>query len=247
MGSWLWSLLGREYEVVVYETDIEICRSAPEVPFLTKTDDILRFRPDLLLNCVSITSTISVFTEMVSLLPQGCMLADIASVKGELKEYYINSGRRFVSLHPMFGPTFSDMNSPGGRNAYIISESDSEGKAFFKNCFENHGIVIREVSFTEHDKLMASILSVPVLTALVFSSAATEKTIAGTTYDLFLGISGKVMNESSELLLMILKNSDTKDKIAMMTQTLSDIAEIAEGASEPEFRRLIRSLHDQSG
>jgi prephenate dehydrogenase len=246
MGSWLWSLLGNEYELAVYECDIESKKTAPLVRFLHDKEDIISFRPDLFLNCVSITNTLPAFSEMVDLLPPECMLADIASVKRGLFDYYIVSGRRFVSIHPMFGPTFSDMNSPEGRTAYIISESDNEGKDLFKSSFEKAGIVIREVGFDEHDKLMATLLSVPVLTALLFSTAATERAFAGTSYDRFAKVSSSMMNESSELLSMILGNPYSKEKIALMAKALSDISEISSGASAPDFCRLIKSIKDQS-
>jgi prephenate dehydrogenase len=247
MGSWLWSLLSKEYELAVLETGSVITKSAPDVNFLKNMADVKSYNPDLFLNCVSISKTLPVFSEMVSILPPECMLADIASVKNGLPDFYGNSGRRFVSLHPMFGPTFSDMSSPGGRTAYLIAESDANGKEFFKTCFEKAGIVIREVGFVEHDKLMATLLSVPVITALLFSAAATERAFPGTTYHRYAAVSGGVMNENAELLRMILSNRFTKEKIAKMADTLSSIAHSLSRDSEPEFISLLESVRDQSG
>jgi len=244
MGSWLWSLLSKEYELAVFETVSDITKSAPDVNFLQNLAEVKSYAPDLFINCVSINNTLPVFSEMVSMLPPECMLADIASVKNGLPDFYSNSRRRYVSIHPMFGPTFSDMSSPGGRTAYIISESDANGKEFFKTFFEKSGIVIREVGFVEHDKLMASFLSVPVLTALLFSSAATEMAFPGTTYDRFTGVTSGVMNENSDLLWMILKNQYTTDKIAKMADILHDVGAVLDRASESDFCRLIESLRD---
>ena len=48
---------------------------------------------------------------MLPLLPQDCILSDIASVKTGLKDFYEASGRRYVSTHPMFGPTFANLGA----------------------------------------------------------------------------------------------------------------------------------------
>ena len=116
---------------------------------------------------------------------------------------------------------------------------------FRSSCFEKAGIVIREVGFDEHDKLMASFLSVSVLTALIFSGAATERAFPGTTYDRFNNVSDSVLNENSELLRMILKNPYTSNKIAAMARTLSDISKVSVSASEQEFTRLIQSIKNR--
>lgn len=59
-----------------------------------------------------------------------CILADIASVKTGLPEFYAECGHPFVSTHPMFGPTFASLSNLQDENAIIISEGDHLGKVF---------------------------------------------------------------------------------------------------------------------
>jgi prephenate dehydrogenase len=69
------------------------------------------------------------------LLPASCIISDIASVKNGLKDFYAGCGYRFVSTHPMFGPTFASLNNLSSENAIIISESDHLGKTFFRDLY----------------------------------------------------------------------------------------------------------------
>ena len=62
---------------------------------------------------------------------------------------------RYVSTHPMFGPTFGNIKELSGQNAIIISESDAEGKEFFKDFYRSLQLKIFEYSFVEHDQVIA--------------------------------------------------------------------------------------------
>ena len=61
-------------------------------------------------------------------LSKDCIISDIASVKTGLQEYYEKSGFRYVSTHPMFGPTFASLNNLSNENAIIIKEGDHLGQ-----------------------------------------------------------------------------------------------------------------------
>ncbi len=78
------------------------------------------FTPDLLINAVSLDKTLSLFDEIVSYLPEKCIIADITSVKSGLADYYKKLGRRYVSTHPMFGPTFGKMKDLSDQNAKVF-------------------------------------------------------------------------------------------------------------------------------
>ena len=155
MGSWLCSLLGRDHKCAVYEIDSHIRIQHPHVHFFNSAHQISEFEPDILINCVDLKSTIQVFRELSQYLPEKCVLSDITSVKTGLQSYYSGCNHRFVSIHPMFGPTFTDMSNPVDRTAYIISESDNQAKNFFDEIFTAEGIKTVECTFDEHDRLMA--------------------------------------------------------------------------------------------
>jgi prephenate dehydrogenase len=66
---------------------------------------------------------IAAYEAAVPALTSGCFLADVASVNGAIPDYYGNlPGFRFVSLHPMFGPTFGNISRLEDENVIIIRE-----------------------------------------------------------------------------------------------------------------------------
>ena len=123
MGSWLVESLCLDYEVGIFDVD----RSKLKYFFNSRKflyyEEITDFSPDLLINAVGLDRTVAVFDEIISYLPTDCIIADITSVKSGMADYYKKVGRRFVSTHPMFGPTFGKLKDLSNENAIIISEA----------------------------------------------------------------------------------------------------------------------------
>src|SRR3989338_6893463 len=65
-------------------------------------------------------------------------------------DFYKRHGFRFVSMHPMFGPTFANMESLKEESVIIIKESDEQGKQFFKKFYSSLGLRVFEYSFKEY-------------------------------------------------------------------------------------------------
>ena len=140
-----------------------------------------KFEPDFLINAVTLHRTVAAFEEAAPFLSQECILGDVASIKGEIAGYYKKAGFRFVSVHPMFGPTFADMESPLRENGVIISESCDEGRDLFVRLFTRLGVRIFTYSFEEHDRMMAYSLTTPFLASLAFAACVDIKAVPGTT------------------------------------------------------------------
>lgn len=135
MGSWLIESLCLDYEVAAYDSDLTRLKYFFNTIKLINHEEIREFDPDIVINAVNLEITVPVFMEILPFLRQDCILADITSVKNGLQKYYPETGRRFVSTHPMFGPTFANIKDLSGQSAIIIKESDEEGKVFFRNFF----------------------------------------------------------------------------------------------------------------
>jgi prephenate dehydrogenase len=135
MGSWLIESLCLDYEVGAYDTDLGRLRYLFRTLKFTTLEEIRDFDPDMVINAVNLEKTKEAFLEVLPYLKKDCILADITSVKNGMSDFYLNSGQRFVSTHPMFGPTFANIKDLTGQNAIIISESDAEGKAIFQIIF----------------------------------------------------------------------------------------------------------------
>ena len=125
MGSFFTDLLSFDHEVAVYDIDPKKLRFMYNTQRFTKMEEIEDFRPDLVINAVSLKYTLEVFRQVMPYLPKEyCILSDISSVKTGFKEFYEESGFHYVSTHPMFGPTFANLGKLTSENAIIISMWD---------------------------------------------------------------------------------------------------------------------------
>ena len=122
MGSFFSDLLSFNHDVAVMESDSKRMRFVYNVFRCTKLEEVEEFAPELVINCVTLSYTVEAFKALMPHLPQNCIISDIASVKTGLKEFYEASGFRYVSVHPMFGPTFANLGNLQSENAIIINE-----------------------------------------------------------------------------------------------------------------------------
>ena len=226
MGSFFIDLLSFDHEVAVFEKDPKRMRFTYNCQRFTELEEIRAFQPELVINAVTLKYTIPVFEQVLSYLPQSCIISDIASVKTDLKEFYEQSGRRYVSTHPMFGPTFANLNQLSEENAIIISEGDYMGRIFFKDLYQRIGLNIYEYTFEEHDKTVAYSLSIPFVSTFVFAAVMKHQDAPGTTFKRHMHIAKGVLNEDNYLLQEILFNPYTHDQVSQIRTELKELLEI---------------------
>ena len=170
--------------------------------------------------------TLKAFEMVMPYISDSCIISDIASVKTGLPEFYANCKHRFVSTHPMFGPTFASLSNLSTENAIIISESDHLGKVFFKDLYNQLHLNIFEYSFEEHDETIAFSLSIPFASTLVFASVMKHQDAPGTTFKRHMAIARGLMSEDDFLLSEILFNPNTPTQLAKIQSQLSRLNEI---------------------
>ena len=237
MGSFFLDLLSFEHETAVYEKNPERLRFTYNTLRFTALDEIDDFHPELVINAVTVKYTISAFKEVMPHLPADCIISDISSVKTGLKDFYEHCGHRYVSTHPMFGPTFANLNQLSHENAIIISEGDYMGRIFFKDLYSRLGLNIYEYSFEEHDKTVAYSLSIPFVSTFVFAAVMKHQNAPGTTFKRHMNIAKGVLNEDDFLLQEILFNPYTSEQVEQIRTELKRLLEIidnkdAEGMKE---------------
>ncbi len=223
MGSWLVESLCLDYEVGIYDID----RSKLKYFFNSRKflyyEEILDFAPDLLINAVSLDRTLQVFDEIISYLPDDAIIADITSVKSGLSEYYKKLGRRFVSTHPMFGPTFGNVKDLSNENAIIINESDEEGKEFFRSFYSSLKIKIHEYTFEEHDRTIAYSLSIPFSSTMIFAACMKAQKAPGTTFRKHFSIAEGLLSEDDYLLSEILLSPYSLNQVERIHERLDEL------------------------
>lgn len=228
MGKWFAEELNQDHEVAIYDANPRQMKHLYHVKRFLALEELKEFKPEMVINCVSLNNTIIAFEEIISLIPDSTILSDITSVKYGLKDYYQNHSHRFVSTHPMFGPTFANINDLTSENAVIIKESDEFGKSFFKTFFNSLKLNLYEYSFEDHDQTMAYSLATPFISSLVFGSCLKEKAVPGTTFKKHMHIAQNLMNEDDFLLSEILFNPYTIKQIKLIHTQLNVLTEIIE-------------------
>ncbi len=226
MGSFFIDLLSFEHEVAVYDRDPQRMRFTYNCQRFTQLEEIGSFQPQLVINAVTLKYTIPVFQQIIPLLPKECIISDIASVKTGLHEFYQQCGHPYVSSHPMFGPTFANLNQLSQENAIIISEGDYMGRIFFRDLYQRLGLNIYEYTFDEHDRTVAYSLSIPFVSTFVFAAVMKHQDAPGTTFKRHMQIAKGVLNEDDYLLQEILFNPYTHDQVSQIRTELKELLEI---------------------
>ena len=244
MGSFFLDLLSFDHETAVYEKDPKRMRFTYNTQRFTTLDEIREFKPELVINAVTVKYTIAAFDEVLPCLPDDCIISDIASVKTGLKEYYESTGRRYVSTHPMFGPTFANLQQLSEENAIIISEGDYMGRIFFKDLYQRLDLNIYEYTFEEHDRTVAYSLSIPFVSTFVFAAVMKHQDAPGTTFKRHMRIAKGVLNEDDYLLQEVLFNPYTSDQVAEIRTQLKELLEIIDNKDADGMKRDLKKIRD---
>ncbi len=242
MGSFFLDLLSFDHEVAVYERDPKRMRFTYNTLRFTTMEEIEAFQPELLINAVTMKYTIPAFQEVIPHLPKECIISDIASVKTGLKEFYESTGMHYVSSHPMFGPTFANLNQLSEENAIIISEGDFIGRIFFKDLYQKLGLNIYEYTFEEHDKTVAYSLSIPFVSTFVFAAVMKHQDAPGTTFKRHMNIARGVLNEDDFLLREILFNPYTHDNVVQIREELKELLEIIDNKDNDGMAAYLKKI-----
>lgn len=242
MGSFFIDLLSFDHEVAVYEHDARRMRFTYNCQRFQTLDEVKAFEPELVINAVTVKFTIPAFQEVLPYLPADCIISDIASVKTGLKDFYEQSGHPYVSTHPMFGPTFANLNQLSEENAIIINEGDYMGRIFFKDLYQQLSLNIYEYTFQEHDETVAYSLSIPFVSTFVFAAVMKHQDAPGTTFKRHMRIAKGVLSEDDYLLQEILFNPYTHDQVSQIRTELKELLEIIDNKDAEGFRKYITKI-----
>lgn len=239
MGSFFTDVLSFEHECAVYEIDAKRMRFLYNTQRFTTMQEIKEFQPELVINAVTLKYTLTVFDQLLPNLPKDCIISDISSVKTGFKEYYEGTGFRYVSTHPMFGPTFANLGALSSENAIVINEGDYMGRIFFLDLYRRLGLNVHEYTFEEHDEAMAYSLSVPFVSTFVFSAVMKHQDSPGTTFKRHLKIARGVLSEDDTLLREILFNPKTKSHVEQIRAELKELIQIIDDRNEDALNQYL--------
>ena len=242
MGTYYVDLLSFDHETAVFDVDPKRLRFMYNTQRFTSLDEIDDFSPELVINAVTLKYTLDVFRDVLPHLPADCILSDIASVKTGMKEFYEQTGRRYVSTHPMFGPTFANLGALSNENAIVITEGDYMGRIFFRDLYSRLGLHVCEYTFDEHDETVAYSLSIPFVSTFVFAAVMKHQDAPGTTFKRHMQIAKGVLGEDDCLLREILFNPRTGGQVANIRDELKTLLEIIDRKDEPALNAYLKRI-----
>ena len=161
-----------------------------------------------------------------------------------LKEFYETAGHPYVSTHPMFGPTFANLNQLSEENAIIISEGDYMGRIFFRDLYSKLGLNIYEYTFDEHDRTVAYSLSIPFVSTFTFAAVMKHQDAPGTTFKRHMRIAKGVLNEDDFLLQEILFNPYTHDSVAQIRTELKELLDIIDNKDAKRMKAYLTKIRN---
>lgn len=155
MGRWLARFSKRWGEVVVSDVSLPKARRlASELKVKAASQDKAVAEADVIFVAVPISATPQVLKEAAGLARRGSLLADVASVKGEVVKAMDEIGQEveLVSIHPLFGPGASSL-----KNKDIVVIPVRPGKRYRKlrELLVGSGARIVEMDAESHDRTMA--------------------------------------------------------------------------------------------
>lgn len=242
MGRFFADTLSFHHEVCLFDTDPKQLRFVYNAIRTTDLEEVKVFEPELMINAVTIKYTIEAFQTVIPYLPKNCILSDIASVKTGLKDFYEHCGFRYVSTHPMFGPTFASLSDLSTQSAIIIKESDFLGKAFFKDVYSSLRLKIFEYTFEKHDQTTAYSLSIPFASTLVFGSVMRHQEAPGTTFKRHMAIAQGLMSEDDYLLQEILFNPFAPEQLEKIREKLGSLLDIVKAKDAEKMQAFLRTV-----
>ena len=242
MGAFFVDLLSFEHETAVYDVNPQRLRFMYNTLRFTSLEEIRDFRPELVINAVTLKYTTDVFRQILPLIPDDCILSDIASVKTGLQAFYEACGHRYVSTHPMFGPTFANLGALSSENAIIISEGDYMGRIFFKDLYQRLGLHICEYTFEQHDETVAYSLSIPFVSTFVFAAVMKHQDAPGTTFKRHMAIARGVLGEDDCLLREILFNPRTSGQVSQIRDELKELLDIIDHKDEGRLNAYLQRI-----
>jgi prephenate dehydrogenase len=245
MGSFFADVLSYEHEIAIFDYNPEKLRFTYNCIRMSEAKEIAEFKPEILINAATVQYTIEAFKQTLPYVPKSCIISDIASVKTGLKAFYEETGRPFVSTHPMFGPTFANLSNLSSENAIIISESSHLGKVFFRDLYNSLKLNIFEYTFDAHDETVAYSLSIPFASTLVFASVMKHQEAPGTTFKKHMDIARGLMSEDDYLLTEILFNPHTPEQLGQIRKELANLLRIIEAKDSQAMKDFLHEVRQK--
>lgn len=135
------------------------------------------------------------------------VIFDVSSVKAPVRQALLKlsqQGAKVTSLHPMFGPSVEVLF---GKHIIITSVANNQADNFAKKLFKSTSVSMVDMSFDQHDQIIAYLLSLSHLLNIIFIGALEHSgfsidflsRFSSTTFSNLLSIAQRVFSENPQL------------------------------------------------
>ena len=197
---------------------------------------------------VPINATVAVIEEVGPKMPEGSLLMDFTSLKGEpVKAMLASSRSEVLGCHPLFGP---DVPSIEGLNIALCPARIKKWAGWPGGLFLKKGVNVFEVTPEKHDEMMSVVQGLNHLDTIVMALALKEtgidrdelKQFSTPIFDTKLAIIEKTCTNNPRLYADIITgNPDISTIIATYERSLSRLRELVEKNDPEELAELIKS------
>jgi chorismate mutase/prephenate dehydrogenase len=234
MGRWL----GRFLSAQGYTTGALDPATAPE-----ENDWARRAFPsaDLVVCSTPPAATAELYEEWSAQPPAG-VVVDIASIKTPLIEpirALQRAGGRVASIHPMFGPSAVLLRDA---DVVVCDTGDPEATSTVEKLFEPTTVHVVHMPLSEHDGIMADLLSLAHATAIAFALAlpGTGHPVRSTTFQALELLAGAVVRESPDVYYEIqAMNPNSAVALERLRAALDRIVAAVTARDSQAFRALL--------
>lgn len=250
MGSYFSRLFTAQGHRVIGSDVIE-GRVSPNGPRFAHSNPEAARGSDVVVLAVPITETLKVAREISPDLKKGSLVVEIASIKGKIPEGLRRTLRTgnasLLSIHPLFGPL---TKSPHPKIAVVGGAGDLSAA---RSLFPNAELIC--IGSREHDRLMASVLSLVHLTNLAFVSTVAKEVgideynrVSTPMGSAQMNLAKAVLSGSPSLSTHIqLENPFVEEVITTMLEELQDLRRAIALKDYRGFERKISSLSNTFG
>lgn len=196
---------------------------------------------DLIVCSTPPAATARLYADWSSEPPAG-VVVDIASIKTPLVEpirALRRAGGRVASIHPMFGPSTVLLRDA---DVVICDTGDPEATAVVEQLFQPTTARIVRMPLTDHDRIMADLLSLSHAVAIAFATALpeAEHPVRSTTFQALESLAAAVVRESPDVYYEIqAMNPHSAAALERLRAALDRIVAAATARDSKAFRTLL--------
>jgi prephenate dehydratase/prephenate dehydrogenase len=202
---------------------------------------------------VPIKNTPEIIKNVAPLIREDGLIMDIASIKKEPLDTMLKHAKCSVlATHPLFGPS-------NGLEGQIIAFCGGRGKKWhdeMQKLFESSGVLIKNLSAKEHDKIMSTVQGLTHFVSIVLANALAKGNLPlkkyldfqTPAYRITVDFLGRILNQNPELYGSIqIENSLNVDTISRFIESSQKFLEIVKTKNLDEFKDFFNEGKDYLG